>query len=91
METALSAAIVAYIRAPGSSLPGRHPERVQDAGLLARVEEVIRRLDAIRPDDTARDLATWADTQAATVAAESGGLAPEAVGALRDLLSWDWR
>ncbi|GIT80507.1 hypothetical protein LLS1_21760 [Leifsonia sp. LS1] len=64
---------------------------MQDADLLARVEEVIRRLDAIRPDDTADDLATWADAQAAAVAAESGGLSPDAVRALRDLLSWEWR
>jgi hypothetical protein len=29
--------------------------------LLSQVEEVIRRLDAIGPDKTARDLMTWAD------------------------------
>ncbi|MFK3669991.1 hypothetical protein ACI2IX_07440 [Leifsonia aquatica] len=91
MDRRLSAAIVAYIRNEGSALPGRHPERVPDPDLRALVEAVIRRLDAIRPDETARDVLTWADGQATAVAAESGDLAPEAVRALRDLLSWEWR
>lgn len=91
MDRRLSAAIAASIRDEGSALPGRHPERVPDPDLRARVEAVIRRIDAIRPDETARDLLTWADGQAAAVAAVSGGLAPEAVRALRDLLSWEWR
>lgn len=91
MDRRLSAATVAYIRDEGSPLPGRHPERVSDPDLRARVEAVIRRLDAIRPDETARGLLTWADRQANAVAAESGDLAPEAVRALRDLLSWEWR
>ncbi|WP_313543706.1 hypothetical protein [Leifsonia aquatica] len=91
MDRRLSTAIVAYTRDEGSAFPGRHPERVPDPDLRARVEAVIRRLDAIRPDETARDLLTWADRQATAVVAESGDLAPEAVRALRDLLSWEWR
>ncbi|MFJ3393123.1 hypothetical protein [Leifsonia aquatica] len=91
MDRRLSAAVVASIRDEGSALPGRHPERVPDPDLRARVEAVIRRLDAIRPDEMARDLLTWADRQATAIAAESGDLAPEAVRALRDLLSWEWR
>jgi hypothetical protein len=91
MDTELGDAIAAYTWDGRSAIPGRHPERVADPALLARVEAVIRRLDAIRPDASARDLAGWADGQAAAVAGEHGGLTPAAVRALADLLSWTWR
>lgn len=65
----LDAAIVAYIRGVGSALAGHHPERVPDPQLLARVEVVLARLDAIQPDEMARDHSARADTQACAVAA----------------------
>ncbi len=66
-------------------------DRVVDLDLLARVEAVIARLDGIRPDETASDLHSWADTRARGQAAASGGLAPNASRALGDLQSWQWR
>jgi hypothetical protein len=87
----LSVAVTAYIWTNGSALPGRHPDRVSDPDLLARVEALMRELDAVRPDDGARDLATWAAARASALADAHGGLAPTAVRALRDLLAWMWR
>jgi hypothetical protein len=87
----LGDAIDAYIWDERSAIPGRHPERVGDPRILAEVEAVIRRLDAIRPDDTARDLMGWAQREASALAAEYDGLSPAGVLALRDLLSWTWR
>ncbi len=88
---ALGDAIDAYIWDEHSAIPGRHPERVPDAAVRAEVEEVIRRSDAIRPDETASDLMGWADREAVALAAAYDGLSPRGVRALRDLLSWSWR
>jgi hypothetical protein len=87
----LGDAIDAYIWDERSAIPGRHPERVPDPEVLKRVEGVIRRLDEIRPDESARDLMGWAERQASVLAADYGGLSPKGVRALRDLLSWSWR
>ncbi len=62
-----------------------------DPAVLDRVEAVIRRLDAIRPDESASDLVGWAEGEASALAADYDGLSPEGVRALRDLLSWSWR
>jgi hypothetical protein len=87
----LGNAIDAYIWDERSAIPGRHPERVPDPEVRARVEAVIRRLDEIQPDESARDLMGWAQRQASALAAQYGGLSPAGVRALRDLLSWNWR
>jgi hypothetical protein len=49
MDTALLGdAIAACIWDGRSAIPGHHPERVPDPELRARVEQIVRRVDAIR-------------------------------------------
>lgn len=86
----LSAAIVAFVWAPGAAIPGRHPEAVADKALRARVESIVAEVDAVRPDVGSEQLLPWADAQVRQIAAGCPGLSHEAAAALRSLLTWQW-
>lgn len=84
-------AVQAFIWRDGAAIPGRHPDRVTDDGMRARVIALVRQLDAIQPGADAADLMPWADRKARELAASDPELGDQAIRALRDLLSWAWR
>ncbi|MCC4909344.1 hypothetical protein [Microbacterium sp. cx-59] len=89
--SALSHGVRAYVWGAGGSIPGRHPELVDDAAVRERVEDVIAEADNIRPDAGATDLNSWAAREVAAISTRHPELDEAALRVLRDLLTWTWR
>jgi hypothetical protein len=85
----LSDAVVRYVWAPGSAIPGRHPDAVSDTALRTRVDAIIEAVDAIRPDAGSSDMRAWAERVIGP--REFPRLDDQALAALRALLTFTWR
>jgi hypothetical protein len=92
VDEALSSGVLTYVGFDrDSSLPGRHPGRIEDPELRQRVVDLVAEVDAVRPGEDARDLFAWAESRRAEVATAHPELSDEALIALRALISFEWR
>lgn len=92
IDEALSAGVLSYVGFDrDSSLPGRHPGRIEPPELRQRVIDLIAEVDEVRPGEGARDLSAWAESRRVEVATAHPELSDEALVALRALVSFTWR
>lgn len=89
-DVGLSDAVVAFVGwDTDAALPGRHPERVTDAALRARVQMVVDSADRQVPG--AGDLQEWGRAVGESLRAEFPELSERAVDALVALSTYEWR
>lgn len=86
----LNNAIVSYVGwDTDAALPGRYPERIEDAGLKRQVLAVISQADAEEPGN--QDLWVWGRQVGAKLSSEHPELSQEAIEAIIALITFEWR
>lgn len=89
VDDEFSRAVIAYTGFDTGTLPGHHPDRVEDPEVLARVRAIVAEADAVPFSE--EELPVWAERVRTTMQERYPELTPEALVALRALVSYEWR
>lgn len=90
IDDVLSSAVVRYVGVDmDAAVPGRHPDRIADGAIRARVVAIVAEADAAEPG--VGDLFAWAESVRNAIALNHPELSPDALVALRALISYEWR
>ncbi|HKP05791.1 MAG TPA: hypothetical protein VJU58_00930 [Microbacterium sp.] len=90
IDEVLSKAVITYVGYDtDAALPGRHPERIADGDLRREVLAIVAAVDREEPGD--QGLWVWGAEVATRVGEKYPQLSPEALDALKALITFEWR
>lgn len=90
MNQDLSKGIISFVGwGTGATLPGRHPERIEDPHLKHQVLAVISQADEEKPGD--QDLWVWAAWVGEKLSSTHPEISQDAIEAIIALITFEWR